>query len=65
MPKTHDLPDDPVIIEDETPEPVQEPKAAKRTRIYIFPDIDGDGPAVKIEATSIEEATALFQKGHA
>ena len=36
-----------------------------RTRPYIFPDIDGGGPAVTIEATSLEEATELFKKGQA
>lgn len=41
------------------------PKPARRMKTYIFPDIDGGGPSVTIEATSIEEATALFRKGQA
>ena len=43
------------------PQSIEEVKA-KRTKRYTFPDIDGGGPSVTIEATSIEEATALFRK---
>lgn len=39
--------------------------APKKKRIYTFPDIDGGGPAVTIEATSLQEATELFKKGQA
>jgi hypothetical protein len=48
-------------------EPVDESRHQKppRTRKYTFPDIEKGGKAVTIEATSIEEATALFQKGQA
>jgi hypothetical protein len=48
-------------------EPIEETPEQKpqRTRKYTFPDIEKGGKAVTIEATSIEEATALFQKGQA
>ncbi len=64
----HDLPDDPVEIAEEPLEEtatVSTPAPKQRTKIYIFPDIDGGGPSVKIEATSIEEAQELLRKGHA
>lgn len=37
----------------------------KRTKIYTFPDIEGGGPAVTVEAASLKEATELFMKGQA
>jgi hypothetical protein len=63
--KNHQPIEDQSAQQDAGAESPQTPQPAKRTKQYTFPDIDGGGPSVTIEATSIEEATALYQKGQA
>jgi hypothetical protein len=45
--------------------PEQPMAPQKRTKVFTFPDISNGGPAVTIEATSLEEATEIFLKGQA
>lgn len=44
--------------------PTEAPKLIRK-RPYTFPDIEGGGQPVVIEATSLHEATELFKKGQA
>ena len=48
----------------DSPKPSETPKLIRK-RPYTFPDIVGGGPAVVVEATSLEEAIELYKKGQA